>query len=261
LGGEVHCLISGGAAIQDKLLRFMNGIGIFTIEGYGLSETSPVVAVNRYGFENQKYGSVGKAMPNVEIKIADDEEILVRGYCVMKGYYNNEAATKEAIDDEKWFHTGDLGNFDKNGFLSITGRKKSLFKTSFGKFVNPIVVEDKFKESPFIDNLIVVGDGQKFAAAVITLEWDFVRDWWNRHKLGTYPQNKQDVIDHKDVKERIAKEIKKYNKNFGHHEQIFKYKIITDVWTPETGELSQTLKVKRKVVEPQYKEIIDKIFE
>jgi long-chain acyl-CoA synthetase len=261
LGGHVNCIISGGAAIQDKMLRFMNGIGILTVSGYGLSETSPVVAVNCFPLESQRYGTVGKAMPNVEIRIAEDDEILIRGYCVMKGYYNNEAATAEAIDKDNWFHTGDLGSIDKDGFLKITGRKKSLFKTSFGKFVNPIIVEEKFKESPFIDQIMVVGDGQKFAAAIITLDWDFMHGWWNRHKLGRFPKDRQEVIDHKDVQERLSKEVKKYNKNFGHHEQIFRFKLLPDAWTPETGELSQTLKVKRRCIEAKYKEVIGKLFE
>ncbi|MDR2511717.1 MAG: long-chain fatty acid--CoA ligase [Bacteroidales bacterium] len=261
LGSQVNCIISGGAAIQEKLLRFMNGIGILTLEGYGLSETSPVVAVNRHSIESQRYGTVGRAMPGVEVRIAEDNEILVRGYCVMKGYYNDEVATTEVIDEDHWFHTGDLGSIDKDGFLKITGRKKSLFKTSFGKFVNPIVLEDKFKESPFIDQIMVVGDGQKFAAAIITLDWEFMRGWWKRHKLGKFPKDQQEVIEHKDVHRRLGKEVKKYNKNFGHHEQIFRFKLLPDIWSPETGELSQTLKVRRKYVEPKYKEVIGKLFE
>jgi long-chain acyl-CoA synthetase len=261
LGGNVKCIISGGAAIQEKMLRFMNGIGILTLEGYGLSETSPVIAVNRHPLELQRYGTVGKPMPNVEIRIAEDDEILVRGYCVMKGYYKNEAATAEAIDKDNWFHTGDLGSFDKDGFLKLTGRKKSLFKTSFGKFVNPIIVEDKLKESPFIDQIMVVGDGQKFAAAIITLNWEFIHAWWKRHKLGRFPKTHQEVIEQKEVLDRLAKEVKKYNKHFGHHEQIFRFKLLPDVWSPETEELTQTLKVRRKFVEPKYKEIIDKLFE
>ncbi|GHS86372.1 AMP-dependent synthetase [Bacteroidia bacterium] len=259
LGGNIRLIISGGAAIQERLARFFLGIGLPFIEGYGMTETSPVIAVNLWEKGCSRIGTVGFVLKDLEVKIAKDNEILVRGYSVMKGYYKNPEETSAVIDAEGFLHTGDLGSFEDGKFLKIVGRKKSLFKTSFGKFVNPILIEDKFKESPFIDNMMVVGEGQKFAAAIITIDWEFLRGWWKRKSLGAFPE-KTEALNHPLFKKRIKKEVAKYNEFFGKTEQIGKYTVIADEWSPETGELSQTLKLRRNLVEPHYKEQIEALF-
>ncbi|MCL2414163.1 MAG: long-chain fatty acid--CoA ligase [Bacteroidales bacterium] len=263
LGGKLSALISGGASLQERLVNFFTGAGFPIIEGYGLTETSPVIAVSNFGKNGRMAGTVGPALEGLDVKIAEDGEVLCKGHCVMIGYYKNPEETVAVIDKDGYFHTGDLGRWEKVGdkfLLRITGRKKALFKTSFGKYVNPNLIEEKFKESPFIDQLIVTGAGQKFAAAVITLDWTFMPGWWGRHKLGDYPKNRQEVVDNPIVKKRIMKEVKKYNKFFGDYEQIKKHTIIADEWTPQTRELSPTLKLRRNLIEERYKETIEELF-
>jgi long-chain acyl-CoA synthetase len=260
LGGKLSVVISGGAALQERLGHFFCGIGFPFLEGYGLTETSPVIAVSNFSKHGQMFGTVGPVLEGLDVKIAPDGEILCKGHNVMIGYYKNPEATAEAIDKEGYFHTGDLGKFEKHGLLRITGRKKALFKTSFGKYVNPNMVEEKFRESPFIDQLIVLGDGQKFPAAIITLDWTFMPSWWKRHKLGAYPKNRQEIVENKVVEKRIRKEVAKYNKFFGDYERIKKFTIIADEWTPQTRELTPTMKLRRNLIEDRYKEIIAELF-
>jgi long-chain acyl-CoA synthetase len=260
LGGKLSVVVSGGAALQERLACFFTGAGFPILEGYGLTETSPVIAVSNFSKHGRMFGTVGPPLEGLDVKIAPDREILVKGHCVMAGYYKNPEETANVIDKDGYFHTGDLGKFEGHGLLRITGRKKALFKTSFGKYVNPNMVEEKFKESPFIDQLIVLGDGQKFPAALITLDWTFMPGWWARHKMGVYPKDRQGVIDHPIVKKRIRKEISKYNKCFGDYEQIKKFTVIPDEWTPQTRELTPTLKLRRNLIEERYKEPIAELF-
>jgi long-chain acyl-CoA synthetase len=260
LGGKLAIVISGSASLQERLICFFTGAGFPILEGYGLTETSPVISVSNFGKHGRMVGTVGPILEGLDVKIAPDGEILVKGHCVMIGYYKNQEETDKVFDAEGYFHTGDLGKFEKHGLLRITGRKKALFKTSFGKYVNPNLVEEKFKESPFIDQLMVTGDGQKFAAALITLDWTFMPGWWARHKLGVYPENRQEVINHPAVKKRIMKEVSKYNKLFGDYERIKKFTVIADEWTPQTRELTPTLKLRRKLIEERYKETIAELF-
>jgi long-chain acyl-CoA synthetase len=260
LGGKLSVVVSGGAALQERLANFFTAVGYPILEGYGLTETSPVIAVSNFSKHGRKFGTVGPPLEGLDVKIAPDGEVLVKGHCVMIGYYKNPEATAEAIDKDGYFHTGDLGKFEKHGLLRITGRKKALFKTSFGKYVNPNLIEEKFKESPFIDQLIVLGDGQKFPAALITLDWSIMPGWWARHKLGEFPKNRQEVADNVYVKKRMMKDVKKYNKFFGDYEQIKKFKIIADEWTPQTRELTPTLKLRRNLIEERYKELIAELF-
>lgn len=260
LGGKLALVISGGAAIQERLARFFTAIGVPILEGYGLTETSPVIAVSNFTKYGRAFGTVGPPLEGLDVKIAPDGEILCKGHNVMIGYYKNPEETAAVMDEDGYFHTGDLGRLEKHGLLRITGRKKSVFKTSFGKYVNPILVEEKFKESPFIDNLMITGEGQKFAAAIITLDWTFIPAWWKRHKIGDYPKNRQEVVEHPILKKRIMKEVTKYNRYFGDYEQVKKHIIITDEWTPETRELTPTLKLRRELLEGRYQDIIEKLF-
>ncbi|MCL2683511.1 MAG: long-chain fatty acid--CoA ligase [Bacteroidales bacterium] len=260
LGGKLSVIISGGAALQERLACFFAGVGFPFLEGYGLTETSPVICVSDFTKYGRKFGTVGPPLKGLDVKIAPDGEILCKGHNVMIGYYKNPEETAAVIDKDGYFHTGDLGQFEEHNLLRITGRKKALFKTSFGKYVNPNLVEEKFKESPFIDQLMVTGDGQKFAAAIITLDWTFMPGWWTRHKMGAYPNDRQDVVDNPIVKKRIMKEVAKYNKFFGDYERIKKITIIADEWTPQTRELTPTLKLRRNLIEEHYKEIIAELF-
>jgi long-chain acyl-CoA synthetase len=260
LGGKLSVVVSGGAALQERLVCFFTGAGFPIIEGYGLTETSPVIAVSNFSEHGRKAGTVGPALKGLDVKIAPDGEVMVKGHCVMIGYYKNSEETAAVIDQDGYFHTGDLGRLEEHGLLRITGRKKALFKTSVGKYVNPNLVEEKFKESPFIDQLIVTGDGQKFAAALITLDWAFMPGWWERHKMGDYPKDRQVVVDNDAVKKRVMKEVKKYNKFFGDYEQVKKITIIADEWTPVTRELSPTLKLRRNLIEERYKDTIAELF-
>ena len=260
LGGKLSVVISGGAALQERLACFFTGAGFPILEGYGLTETSPVICVSNFSKHGRMFGTVGPPLEGLDVKIAPDGEVLCKGHCVMVGYYKNPEETAAVIDKDGYFHTGDLGKFEKPNLLRLTGRKKALFKTSFGKYVNPNLVEEKFKESPFIDQLMVTGDGQKFAAAIITLDWTFMPGWWERHKMGAYPKDRQEVIDHKLVKKRIMKEVSKYNKSFGDYERIKKFTIITDEWTPQTRELTPTLKLRRNLIEERYKDVVAELF-
>ncbi|MCL2028171.1 MAG: long-chain fatty acid--CoA ligase [Bacteroidales bacterium] len=260
LGGKLSVVVSGGAALQDRLVNFFSGAGFPIMEGYGLTETSPVIAVSNFSKHGRMAGTVGPVLEGLDVKIAPDGEVLCKGHNVMIGYYKNPEETANVIDKDGYFHTGDLGKFEKHGLLRITGRKKALFKTSFGKYVNPNLVEEKFKESPFIDQLMVTGSGQKFAAALITLDWAFMPGWWARHKMGAYPKNRQDVVNNPIIEKRIRKEVAKYNKHFGDYERIKKFTVIADEWTPQTRELTPTLKLRRSLIEERYKDIIAELF-
>lgn len=259
LGGRFEVIVSGGASLQPRLGRVFTAAGIPIMEGYGLTETSPVIAVSNFTKHGRKFGTVGPVLPGVEVKIAEDGEILCRGHNVMLGYYKDPENTAEAIDKEGWFHTGDTGVIEPEGQLRITGRKKSIFKTSFGKYVNPQLIEEKFKESPFIENIIVLGENQKFAAALIQPDFVFLKSYC---KLKNIPYfTSQEIIQNDIIRKRIGKEVIKYNKFFGETEKVKKYEFISDEWSIQTRELTPTLKLKRNVINAKYKTMIDKLFE
>ena len=255
-------IVSGAASISQKVAGFFSAIKMPVYEGYGMTETSPVIAVSDNSKYGREVGSVGKALPGIELKIAENEEIICRGHNVMMGYYKNPELTKEIIDEEGWLHTGDMGYIDDKGRLFITGRLKNLFKTSMGKYINPEVIEEKFRESKFIENIVVFGEGQKFAAALIDPDLNYMQAWKkSNNKKNKKNENVSDELTDADVKSIIAGEVKKYNAFFGDTEQIKKFEIINDKWTVENGLMTPTLKVKRKVVQQRYKDLIDSMFE
>ena len=258
LGGEVRGIISGAAALQPRLSRIFTAAGMQVIEGYGLTETSPVLTCNRFEKGQNHFGTVGFPIPDVEIKIAENGEILGKGPNVMTGYYNDPVATGEALDEEGWFHTGDIGEIRDGKYLKVTGRLKEIFKTSGGKFIIPQPIENKMKESFFIEHIMIVGENQKFTAAIVQPAFDFVRKWSKKKniKLTTNDEIAKSPV----VKERIWKDVQRYNKRFGHIQQVKKIVLVPDVWSIESGELTPTLKVKRNIITQKYKDIIWHIY-
>ena len=259
IGGNFDIVVSGGSAIQPHMASFFSAIGLPVFEGYGLSESSPVIAVSQRGRHGRKFGTVGPPLPGVEVKLGERDEILCRGHNVMMGYYKDPELTAQVIDADGWFHTGDTGKFTPEGQLIITGRLKSIFKTSFGKYVNPQSLESKFTESPFIENMIVVGENKKFAAALILPDFIYLKSWCDLHKV-PYTTN-EEIIKHPEVTKRFMTEVKKYNALFGDYEQIKKYQLVADEWSMNNGFLSPTLKIKRKVIQKFYESKIEQLFE
>lgn len=257
LGGRVLAIASGGAALQPRLARFFLALNIPVFEGYGLTETSPVVSVNAFS-TGIKFGSVGKPLDNVEVMIAEDGEILTKGPCLMIGYYNQEEKTKEVIDEKGWFHTGDIGEIDAEGFLRITDRKKEMFKTSGGKYVAPQVVENKMKESQFFEQIIVIGEAQKHPSALIVPNYDFLKAWANDNAI-LFTTNEK-LITNKAIIAKFSSEINHYNTNFGKWEQIKKFEILQNEWTVDSEELTPTLKLKRKNIMKNNAALIEKIY-
>jgi long-chain acyl-CoA synthetase len=259
LGAEnFDIVVSGAASISQKIASFFSAIKMPVYEGYGMTETSPVIAVSNNNPHGREVGSVGQALPGVEIKIAPNGELCCRGHNVMMGYYKNPELTKEIIDTEGWLHTGDLGHINEYGQVFITGRLKSLFKTSMGKYVNPQIIEDKFTESDFFENVVVFGEGQKYAAAIILPSFPYLKEWCQSQHLNyTTPE---EAINMKEVKDRIAQEVQKYNKLFGETEQIKRYTLVADEWSTANRILTPTLKVKRKVIEEKYQSVIQSMF-
>lgn len=258
IGGNFDIVVSGAASLQPRIASFFSAIGMPVYEGYGLTETSPVVAVSCRDKNGRESGTVGFPLPGVEIKTAENGELCCRGHNVMMGYYKDEALTKTVIDEEGWFHTGDLGYVNKKGQVILTGRLKSLFKTSFGKYINPQVIEDKFNESPFIENIVVVGEGEKFAAALIKPDFEFLKQWCLRHDVDyTSPE---DAVKNPTILERFAKEVNKYNPLFNDTERIKKFELIPDEWSQHTEILTPTLKVKRNLIQEKYKDTIYKLY-
>lgn len=253
LGGNVKAIASGSAALQARLARIFIAAQIPVMEGYGLTETSPVVSVNSDG-HGVCFGTVGTLIKDVQVKIDHDGEILVKGPNVMMGYYNNEAATKEVFDEEGWFHTGDIGDFVQGKFLRITDRKKEMFKTSGGKYIAPQVMENRFKASRFIEQIIVIGNNRKFPAAMIVPSYDFVREW-AKDKGFTVEQSNLELIKDEKVINRIQKEIDSINKEYGKFEQIKKFVLLPIEFSIDGGELTPTLKLKRKVIMEKYADI------
>jgi len=258
IGGNFDIVVSGGSAIQSHIASFFSAIGMPVFEGYGLSETSPVIAVSQRGKHGRKFGTVGPPLPGVEVKLGERDEIICRGHNVMLGYYKDPELTAQVIDSEGWLHTGDTGKFTDEGQLIITGRLKSIFKTSFGKYVNPQAVESKFTESPFIENMIVLGENKKFAAALLSPDFVFLKSWCIKHKL-QYTSNAE-MIENPLVVKRIQEEVKHYNHFFGDFEQVKRYQLVPEEWTQQIGFLSPTLKIKRNVIEEFYTDRIEKLF-
>lgn len=258
LGGELQVMVSGGAALQSRLEKIFWAAGLPVIQGYGLTETSPVISVNPFRVDEIGFGTVGPVIENVEVKIAEDGEILSRGVNLMMGYYKAPELTAEVIDKDGWFHTGDIGIFEDGKFLKITDRKKEMFKLSAGKYIAPQVIENKLKESFFIEQAMVIGENQKYASALISPNFTYLHDWCSKHKIQF--RDNSDLIELPEVIERFSKEVKEINKMLGEHEQIKKVRLVTEEWTPQTGELSPTLKLKRNHLTEHYKGIIAEIY-
>ena len=258
LGGNVKAIASGSAALQPRLARVFNAAGIPLFEGYGLTETSPVLSVNCDANDGHRFGTVGRPLDNVTIKIAEDGEILAKGSNVMLGYYNNPTATQAVIDEEGWFHTGDIGEFVDGNFLKITDRKKEIFKTSGGKYVAPQVLENKFKESLFIEQIMVIGENEKHPAALICPEYDFLKSWCD--KKGIAANSKEEMANNPVVKKRILREIEQLNSHFGKWEQVKKIELIPSTWSVETEELTPTLKLRRKIILAKYSQLVEQIY-
>ena len=258
LGGNLHTISSGSAALQPRLARVFSAAGITICEGYGLTETSPVLTVSDLNNRGLKFGCVGRAIENVELKIAEDGEILCKGPNVMQGYYKDPEKTAEVIK-EGYFHTGDIGEIDSDGFLKITDRKKQLFKTSGGKYIAPQLIENKMKQSLFIEQIMVIGEGQKMPAALIQPAFEHIQTWIKDQKLNIEPSIEA-ICSSQEVKEAIQKDIDEYNPTFGKWEQVKKFELTPEIWSIELGHLTPTMKVKRKIVKEKYKTLFDKIY-
>ncbi len=256
-GGEMLCIVSGGAALQPRLARIYNAAGINVIEGYGMTESSPVIAVNTFVPGERKIGTVGPPLKNVEVKISEEGEILVKGPNVMKGYFKDDEMTAQTIIDG-WLHTGDVGVLDQGRLLKITGRVKEIFKTSMGKYISPVLLENKIKESPFFDQIMVVGENQKFAAALIVPDFDHLRTWCKIK--GVTWTNTADMLKNKVIRDRFKREIDCFNKQFGDTEKIKKFELIDHEWTVDSGEITANLKLKRNLIQKRYTDVIDKLF-
>jgi len=258
LGGNLHTISSGSAALQPRLARVFSAAGITICEGYGLTETSPVLTVSDLNNRGLKFGCVGRAIENVELQIAEDGEILCKGPNVMQGYYKDPEKTAEVIK-EGYFHTGDIGEIDSDGFLKITDRKKQLFKTSGGKYIAPQLIENKMKQSLFIEQIMVIGEGQKMPAALIQPAFEHIQTWIKDQKLNIEPSIEA-ICSSQEVKEAIQKDIDEYNPTFGKWEQVKKFELTPEIWSIELGHLTPTMKVKRKIVKEKYKTLFDKIY-
>lgn len=258
LGGNILAVVSGGAALQPRLARIFWAAQMPVLEGYGLTETSPVIAVNGLDEGAAKFTTVGKAIKNVEIKIADDGEILCKGPNVMKGYYNRPDLSAEVIDSDGFFHTGDIGELLEGKYLRITDRKKEIFKTAGGKYIAPQTLENKFKESPYIEQVMVIGENERFPAALILPSFPALSAWCAREDI-PYTSNEEMVKDQRVI-DKIQSVIDNFNQNFGHWEQVKKFELLSKDWTIDGGELTPKLSLKRKVILQKYKLQVDKIY-
>ena len=258
LGNNIVYIVSGGAALQPRIARVLGMAGMLNLEGYGLTETSPVIAVNNPATGAMKIGTVGEVLSNVQVKFADDGEILCKGPSVMKGYYKEPELTAEVIDEEGWFHTGDIGILEDGKYLKITDRKKEMFKLSGGKYIAPQMIENKLKASFFIEQVMVIGSGEKFASALISPNFVYLHDWCSQRRIVF--QDNEELIEIPEVLAQLQKEVMTINKTLGEHEEIKRFRLVSDEWIPQTGELSPTLKLKRNYVAEKYKSIIDEIY-
>lgn len=259
LGGELELLVSGSAALQPRLTKVFTAAGIPVMEGYGLTETSPVISVNDMRNKGFRAGTVGKVLDGIEVKIAEDGEILCKGSNVMLGYYKDEAQSNEVLKDG-YFHTGDIGEFDNEGFLKITDRKKEMFKTSGGKYVAPQLLENTFKQSRFIEQVMVIGDGEKMPAAFIQPSFDFVKEWGLKHPEAKLGSTNEEIITNPALLKRIQEEVEQYNERFGNWEKVKRFELTPDIWSIDAGHLTPTMKLKRKVIKEKYNDLYIKIY-
>jgi long-chain acyl-CoA synthetase len=260
LGGEARLVGCGGASLQPRLERIFWASGLKIINMYGLTETSPIITINRLEAPFCKLGTVGSVIDGVELKIAEDGEVLCRGHNVMLGYYKDKSLTQSVIDKEGWFHTGDVGHLGPDGFLVITDRKKEIFKLSSGKFIAPQPIENRLKESLFIDQVMVVGEHQKFASALLVPDFKYLKEWCRLNNL-EFRQDHHEIICLPEVISAYNREVSEINKSLSEWERINRIRIVPDEWSPATGELSASLKLKRKNVEIKYKALLDAIYQ
>ncbi len=257
LGGHLKCIVTGGAACQVRLIRIFTAAGIPIMEGYGLTETSPVIAVNRYEESGRMFGTVGPLINDVQVKIAEDGEILCKGPNVMMGYYKRPDLTAQEIRDG-WYHTGDIGTLTENNFLKITDRKKELFKTSGGKYVAPLAIENKLKESPFIEQVMLIGADRKFVSALIVPSFPNLEDWCRKNNIAE--SSHEDLLKNSKVIELFKELVESFNKFFNHVEQVKKFELLANEWSVDTGEMTPKLSLKRKVIMEKYRDAIERIY-
>ena len=254
LGSNLEFMISGSAPLQPRLIKVFTAAGIPVYEGYGMTESSPGATLNDLRNNSLKIGTVGKALKGIEIKIADDGEILMKGHCIMQGYYKRDDLTAETIKNG-YLHSGDIGEIDSEGFLKITDRKKEIFKTSGGKYIAPTVIESQLKKSRFIEQVMVIGEAQKMPAALIQINFEYVNEWIKRKGYEV-----DDLQNSNELRNRIQQEIDVCNKDFGKWEQIKKFEITKEEWTATSGHLTPTLKMKRKIILEKHKNLYNKIY-
>ena len=257
LGGNLEIMVSGSAALQPRLARVFGAADMPVMEGYGLTETSPVIAVNDQRNKGWKIGTVGRIIDRVEVKIAEDGEILCKGPNVMLGYYKDPERTSQVMTGD-YFHTGDIGEVDADGFLRITDRKKEMFKTSGGKYVAPQLLENRFKQSRFIEQIMVVGEGEKMPAALIQPNFEFVREWGKRHNMDM--SSNEDIVKNDKVIARIQEEVDLANEEFAKWEKVKQFRLTADVWSVDGGHLTPTLKLKRKIIKEKYSALYNAIY-
>jgi long-chain acyl-CoA synthetase len=258
LGGNIVYVVSGGAALQPRIARVLGMAKMYNLEGYGLTETSPVIAVNNPALGEMKIGTVGPILEGYEVRIAKDGEILCKGPGVMKGYYKAPKLTEEVIDENGWFHTGDIGVFEDDKYLKITDRKKEIFKLSGGKYIAPQMIENKLKTSNLIEQVMVIGSNEKFASALVSPNFTLMHDWAAEHKI--HFEDNKELIQKPEVINKIQKEVAVINKTLGSHEQISRIRLVCEEWTPASGELSPTLKLRRNMVTVKYQHLINDIY-
>lgn len=258
LGGELNTMVSGSAALQPRISRIFCAANIMVMDGYGLTETSPVATVNEYNNKGFRIGTVGKAIDLVELKIADDDEILIKGSNVMMGYYKDPKKTAEVMTG-KYFHTGDKGTIDNDGFLRITGRKKEIFKTSGGKYISPVLLENELKQSQFIEQIVVFGEGEKMPTAIIQPNFDYVKDWCNRKNID-FGTTDAELVSNKQVLEKIKREISNKNEKFGKWECIKLFELTKETWSVDNNLLTPTFKTKRNEIRKKYDDLYEKMY-
>lgn len=258
LGGNVQAIVSGAAALQPRLARVFWAAKIPVLEGYGLTETSPVIAVNYLATGQVEFGTVGPVLDSVELRIAEDGEILCKGTNIMQGYYKDEALTREVIDPDGWFHTGDIGTLTAQGNLKITDRKKEIFKTSGGKYIAPQAMENKFKESIYIEQLMVCGENQKYPSALIVPAWEVLNDWATKNDVGDLSPSA--LVQNPQVIALLQSEVDRFNKEYGQWEQVKKFTLLPVTWTVESGELTPTMKLKRKFIVGKFQKEHDALY-
>lgn len=257
LGGNLLCIVTGGAACQVRLIRIFTAARIPIMEGYGLTETSPVISVNRYQENGRAFGTVGPLIDGVEVKIAEDGEILCKGPNVMMGYYKRPDLTAQDIQNG-WYHTGDIGVLNENNFLKITDRKKELFKTSGGKYVAPLAIENKLKESPFVEQVMILGADKKFVSALIVPSFPNLQDWARKNNI--IGSSNEDLLLNAKVTDMFKELVESFNKYFNHVEQVKKFELLANEWSVDTGELTPKMSLKRKVVMEKYRDSVERIY-